>query len=92
MAEVAQNIATAALSVVALALFLIAIRAWHKTSSSKVLLLGLAFAAFLVKGIFLTAALFRRDQWSVDLILPLVLLDLVALGLVYAAVLAPLRS
>jgi hypothetical protein len=64
----------------------VALRAWRRTGSRKVLLLALAFAAFLAKGLLFTVALFRTTEWR-DLLLPGLALDVAGLALLYAAAL-----
>jgi hypothetical protein len=86
-----ENVAVAVFTVSALALLLVALRAWSQARSRKILLLALAFALFLAKGVLLTWALFSVPDWKARLALPGLLLDTAALLLVYAAVLAPRR-
>jgi len=83
-----ENVAVAALTVAALALLTVAARAWWRTRSTKVLLLALAFALFFAKGLAYSWALFSRADWTQAMALPGILLDIVALALLYAAVLA----
>lgn len=84
---VAENVVTAAVTVVALVLMLVAARSWWYTRSQKVLLLSLAFGLFFVKGLVLSVGLFLASDWAQRLLLPSLVLDLVALGLFYGAVL-----
>jgi hypothetical protein len=86
-----ENVGTAALSVLAFALLLLAVRAYVVTRSPRVLLLGIAFALFLAKGVLLTVGLFHTPNWSQGLLLPSLLLDVGALLLLYAAALRPVR-
>lgn len=82
-----ENIATAGLTVVALGLTLIALRAWLHRRSRKVGLLAVGFALFLLKGLMLSAGLFWADDWTA-LLTPSLLIDLGVLGVFYAAVLS----
>lgn len=86
MAAWLQNLAAASLTVLAVALVLLAIRAWWHARSPKVLLLTFAFGLVLVKGIVLTVALFLPGGWSENVVLATLLLDLVVLAFFYAAV------
>lgn len=87
MAALLENIVTAALTVVALGLTLIAYRAWRHSRSSKVGLLTLGFLLFLVKGLMLSTGLFVIADWN-QLLVPSIVLDLAILGVFYAAVLS----
>ena len=80
------SLAVAAYSATALLLAAVALRAWRRAQSRKVLLLALAFAAFLAKGLLFSAALFRTTDWR-DLLLPGLALDVTGLALLYGAVL-----
>lgn len=82
-----ENIVTAALTVVALGLTVIAVRAWRHRRSHRVGLLALGFALFLVKGLVLSVSLFVAWNWEQVLTYTLVL-DLGVLGVFYAAVLS----
>jgi hypothetical protein len=57
-----ENIATAGLTVVALGLTVIAVRAWLHRRSRKVGLLATGFGLFLVKGLMLSVGLFWADD------------------------------
>jgi hypothetical protein len=87
MAPILENLATAALTVLALALTIIALRAWMHTRSRKVLFLALGFGLFFAKGVVLSIGLFTTAEWEDRFLLPSLLLDLVALSLFYASVL-----
>lgn len=80
------SVATAAYSALALLLAAVSLRAWRRGGSRKVLLLALAFAAFLAKGLLFSVALFRAADWR-DLLLPGLALDAAGLALLYGAVL-----
>lgn len=80
------SLAVAAYSATALLLAAVAVRAWRRSGSRKVLLLALAFAAFLAKGLLFSVALFRTTDWR-DLLLPGLALDVAGLALLYGAVL-----
>ena len=82
------SLGVAALTGVAAVLTAVALRAWRHTGSRKVLLLALAFAVFLAKGLLFSAALFVVTDWR-DLLVPGLALDVAALGLLYAAALRP---
>lgn len=82
---VLQNIATAALMVIALGLTLISLRAWLYRRSRKVALLATGFALFFVKGLMLSIGLFVADDWT-GLLTPSLLIDLGVLGVFYTAV------
>jgi hypothetical protein len=87
MPELVENLATAALTVLALALFVVAVRAWWHTRSGRVLYLSLGFGLFLVKGIVLSVGLFTWSNWEVRLFLFSIVVDLLVLGMFYLAVL-----
>lgn len=87
MAPILENLATAALTVLALALTLVAARAWWHTRSRKVLLLALGFGLFFAKGVVLSIGLFTTVEWEDRFLLPSLLMDLVALSLFYGSVL-----
>lgn len=80
------SLAVAAYSATSLLLAFVAARAWRRSGSRKVLLLALAFAAFLAKGLLFSVALFRTTDWR-DLLLPGLALDTAGLALLYGAVL-----
>lgn len=82
-----ENVATAGLTVVALGLTVIALRAWLHRRTRKVGLLAAGFGLFLVKGLMLSAGLFWAGDWS-SLLTPSLLIDLGVLGVFYAAVLS----
>lgn len=84
---VLENLATAALTVVAVGLTAIALRAWLHRRSRKVGLLALGFALFALKGLMLSVGLFAADDWTA-LLAPSILIDLAALGVFYGAVLS----
>lgn len=87
MAPIAENLATAALTVLALALLVIALRAWQYAHSGRVLWLALGFALFLLKGLLYSVALFRSTDWSSGVALAGVTLDVAILLAFYVAVL-----
>lgn len=87
MPPVLENLVTAALTVVALGLTLIAFRAWRHSRSNKVGLLTLGFTLFLIKGAMLSAGLFYVTPWE-QLLVPSIVLDLGILAVFYAAVLS----
>lgn len=87
MAPVLENLVTAAFTVVALGLTLIAARAWWHSRSPKVALLALGFLLFLAKGAMLSVGLFLVAPWE-QLLLPSVVIDLAILGAFYGAALA----
>lgn len=80
------SLAVAVYAATSLLLAAVALRAWRRTGSRKVLLLALAFAAFLAKGLLFSVALFRTTDWR-DLLLPGLALDVAGLALLYGAVL-----
>jgi hypothetical protein len=80
------SVAVAVYAATSLLLAAVALRAWRRTGSRKVLLLALAFAAFLAKGLLFSVALFRTTDWR-DLLLPGLALDVAGLALLYGAVL-----
>lgn len=82
------SLGVAAFTGVAAFLTILAIRAWRLTGSRKVLLLALAFAIFLAKGLLFSAALFVVADWR-DLLAPGLAFDVAALGLLYLAALRP---
>lgn len=87
MTAIVENVATAALVVVALAMTVIALRAWRESRSEKVLLLAMGFGFFLLKGLLLAVGLFTVSPWE-QLLVPSLVLDLAILGVFYMAVLA----
>jgi len=82
-----ENLATAGLTVVALGLTVIAVRAWLHRRSRKVGLLALGFGLFLVKGVMLSVGLFWAGDWTA-LLTPSLVIDLGILGVFYGAVLS----
>lgn len=87
MPPVLENVVTAALTVVALGLTIISLRAWRHSGSNKVALLTLGFTLFLAKGAMLSAGLFLVQPWE-QLLVPSIVLDLGILAVFYAAVLS----
>jgi hypothetical protein len=81
-----ENLTAAALTVFALALTLVALRAWRHTRSPKILLLTVGFGLFFIKGVVISVLLFREVAWEESVFLPSLLLDLVILAVFYAAV------
>lgn len=66
-----ENITTAAFTAVALAIFLVSLRAWWHTRSQKILLLTIGFAIFFAKGVFFTLRLFTTpDGWWWSRVVP----------------------
>jgi hypothetical protein len=86
MASAWLSAGAAVFTAVALLLTLVALRAWRHSRSRKVLLLALAFAAFLAKGLLLSVGLFATADWR-TLVLPALLLDTAGLLLLYGAAL-----
>lgn len=86
MTVLLENLATAIATVVSLALALVAFRSWWKTRNDKILLLSLAFSVLAVKTLALSIALFTSQDWE-RMLLPVVLLDVVALLVFYVAIL-----
>jgi hypothetical protein len=84
---VLENLATAAMTVTAAALSVIAFMAWHYSRSHKVLLLATGFLLFLVKGIMLSIGLFVVTAWGDRFLGISVVIDLLILLLFYGAVL-----
>ena len=80
------SLAVAVYAATSLLLAAVAVRAWRRSGSRKVLLLALAFAAFLAKGLLFSVALFRSTDWR-DHLLPGLALDAAGLALLYGAVL-----
>jgi hypothetical protein len=80
------SLGVAAYAATSLLLAAVAFRAWRRSGSRKVLLLALAFLAFLAKGLLFSVALFRTTDWR-DLLLPGLALDVAGLALLYGAVL-----
>ena len=86
MAGAAASAAVAAYAAASLLLALVALRDWRHAGGGKVLLLALAFLAFLAKGLLFSVALFMATDWD-RLLVPGLALDLAGLALLYAAVL-----
>lgn len=86
-----ENLAAAAVTVVALALALVAARSWWHTRSEKVLLLTAGFTLFFLKGVIISVVLFREVAWEEKVFLPTLLIDLGILAVFYVAVLTPTR-
>ncbi|MEK6975805.1 MAG: hypothetical protein AABY18_05635 [Candidatus Thermoplasmatota archaeon] len=82
------SLGVAALTTTAAFLVIVALRAWQHSGSRKVLVLALAFAFFLAKGLLFSAALFVVADWR-DLLLPGLALDVAALGALYWSALRP---
>jgi hypothetical protein len=80
------SLAVAALTGAAAFLTAVALRAWRHSGNRKVLLLALAFAVFLAKGLLFSVALFVVADWR-TLLVPGLALDVAALGLLYVAAL-----
>lgn len=87
MAAWLENIATAAFTVFALALFAISLRAWYFTRSPKVLLLAMGFGLMFTKAIVLSVLLFTSRTWGESAMLASLLIDLAVLSVFYMAVL-----
>ncbi len=86
ISAITQNVVTAALTAVALALSVISLRAWYHARSQKVLLLASGFVLFFLKGLVLTIGLFTVSPWN-QLLLPSLFFDLGILVVFYVAVL-----
>jgi hypothetical protein len=82
-----ENVATAAFTVFAVSLFVIALRAWWFTKSPRVALLTAGFGLMVVKGLTLSIALFLAVDWAEVVLVPSILLDLGVLAMFYLAVL-----
>lgn len=87
MSIILQNLLTAATTVTAAVLTLVAIRAWQHTGQAKVGLIAIAFGLFFVKGLVLSAGLFLTTSWGEALLPWSVALDLGILVLFYLAIL-----
>lgn len=87
MTAIVENVATAALVIVAFTLTVIALRAWRHSGTRKVLLLALGFGLFLVKGLVLAVGLFTVTPWE-QLLVPSIVFDLAILGVFYLSVMA----
>lgn len=77
------NILLAAVTVVALALCIIALVAWRRVRDVHMILLSVAFAIFFVKGLFLTVALFVNWSDLGSLLVLSSIFDLAILALFY---------
>jgi hypothetical protein len=77
------NVLLAAVTVVAFALWVIALLAWRRIQDAHMLLLSAAFAIFFVKGLFLTVALFGGWSDLGQLLVISSIFDLVILALFY---------
>jgi hypothetical protein len=86
MADLWLSLGVGVLTATAALLTAVALRAWRHSGSHKVLVLALAFAAVLAKGLLFSIGLFVTRPWT-DLVLPGLALDVAALLLLYAAVL-----
>lgn len=82
-----ENLATAAMTVIAASLTVLSLLAWRHSRSRKVLFLSVGFGLFFIKGLALSAGLFLSVDWGERLLPPSVILDLVILLVFYAAVL-----
>ena len=87
MAAVAENVATAGVTMLALAMLVVALRAWRYSGSSKVLLLSIGFGFFFAKGVVATIAIFQVPGGLGPYFWWLLLTDLAILGAFYAAAL-----
>jgi hypothetical protein len=83
-----ENLVVAVYAAITLIVALAAWRAWSYARSTKVLLLAAAFTVLLVKAVFLAAGLFIEPEWEA-LFVPSLILDLIAVLLIYLAVLRP---
>ena len=84
-----ENLATAAITITAGLLAVVALRAWTHTRSRKVLLVAVAFLVFFLKALVLSAALFTTGRWGEEFLPVSVVADLLVLLLFYAAILRP---
>lgn len=82
-----QNLLTAAMTVTAAVLSLVALRAYRHTGRIKIAYVAGAFALFLAKGVVLSAGLFLTTSWGEALLPWSVALDLGILILFYLAIL-----
>ncbi|MGQ0797561.1 MAG: hypothetical protein ACT4OI_06855 [Methanobacteriota archaeon] len=78
-----ENVIVAAVMVLAITLAFIALLAWRRTRDVQVIFLTVAFLAFFVKALILTAALFVAEVPSSTLILVWGTFDLAILALFY---------
>jgi predicted exporter len=82
-----ESIVTAAMTLTAGAVAVVAWRAALYSRSPKVILLALGFALFFLKGLVLSIALFWAGAWGADFLMTMVLIDLGILLLFYLAIL-----
>ncbi|MGB1586275.1 MAG: hypothetical protein ACPHID_04440 [Thermoplasmatota archaeon] len=82
-----QNLLTAAMTVTAAVLVLVALRAYRHTGRVKIAYVAGAFALFFIKGVILSAGLFLTTGWGEVLLPWSVALDLGILVLFYLAIL-----
>jgi hypothetical protein len=75
------------MTAIALLLAAVAVRSWRHSGSTRVAFLAAAFAAFAAKGVLLSVGIFQDPDWEEHYILPSLLLDVLALALLYLAVL-----
>lgn len=78
-----ENIIVAAVTVIAFALTIIAILAWHRARDIHLLLLAGGFSLFFVKGVVLTTALFFTGLNLAELFIISGAFDLLILALFY---------
>lgn len=78
-----ENVIVASVMVLALTLTLIALLAWRRTRDRNIVFLGIAFAAFFVKGLILSIALFLTDIAPPTLMILWGSFDLAILALFY---------
>lgn len=84
--SLAANLATAGMTVVALALGIIALRAWWLTRQGKLGWILVGFGLFVVKGVFFSVLLFTEPAWESEAMVPGLALDTAALAAFYVAV------
>lgn len=84
MSETALNVATAAVTLIALALTALATLAWRRSGTIRGALLALGFAVFLVGGALATAWLFQGRSAN-DVLLGQMTTTAIGLLLVYVA-------
>jgi len=78
-----ENVIVAAVTVIALALTIIAILAWRRVRDLRLLLLAGGFALFFAKGVVLTTALFLTGLNLAELFIISSTFDLMILALFY---------
>lgn len=83
------NLLTAAVTVGAVALAALALRAWRERRTKRVLLLAAAFMCLAAKGLFLTYLLFAAPAWERPGLYASLAFDAAALALFSGAVLRP---